>query len=417
MADKLKFDNFLNAIKGDIVAFRAISKMNPAGGPGDKVFPPTYAVADKAVSKYATETRRVEGYDESVPCVLIDSVASQANRMELALLKAYQRGQLTFPMISVDFSGESELQDLDKITVNEAPHRIADAIFRDSMLKTDDTPFRLSAAGRCLDEARVNNAAPLYRYCPTALLFGVWDSTGPRGGMGTKFTRCIVSEMSAINVAMGVKTESRLDPLQIGSKLPIYENKDGEWVVEESEAARKGKKPKPYKEGKASVINHGNIAPSIDTKAGGITCDYVLRNTVLSVSAIRQLCFPKDTNGQAIPRDKRLEADSAAHAALTALGLAAIVYHWQDDHFLRSRCHLVPTEELVIEAVNRVGQVVARYSPSTQECAVLLDDAVKHAAKHSLNWEESEIELKPAPKFAELIRRSRRLDVGEGSES
>ena len=99
------------AVSGSVVAFRARSRMQPVGGVGDKIFPPTYATGERASTKYALETRRVDGQDTA--CVLLDSVASQANRLELALLKAWRRGQLEIPMVLVDFSGEEGISDLD----------------------------------------------------------------------------------------------------------------------------------------------------------------------------------------------------------------------------------------------------------------------------------------------------------------
>jgi CRISPR-associated protein Csb1 len=72
------------AVAGGAVAIRAVTKLMSAGGPGDKVFPPTYVREGKAETKYAMELRKVDGRD--VMTVLLDSVASQANRIEEALL-------------------------------------------------------------------------------------------------------------------------------------------------------------------------------------------------------------------------------------------------------------------------------------------------------------------------------------------
>lgn len=65
----------------------------------------------------------------------------------------------------------------------EAPHRLADAIFRDSLL--DGTLFRLSDVGRAITDATPRNATDLFRHSPTALLFGMRDSTGPKGELGS----------------------------------------------------------------------------------------------------------------------------------------------------------------------------------------------------------------------------------------
>ncbi len=95
------------------------------------------------------------------------------------------------------FTNVDGLTDLGEITTLDAPHRIADAIFRDSML--DGEPFRDSAVGMAITDARVTHATAMYRYCPTALIFGVWDSTGPKGGSGSKFQRALVSEIVGVD--------------------------------------------------------------------------------------------------------------------------------------------------------------------------------------------------------------------------
>src|SRR5262249_12346742 len=100
-----------------------------------------------------------------------------------------------------------------RVTALEAPHRIADAILRDSLL--GKTPFRESAPGKRFAEARVENATGMFEVCPTALLFGVWDSTGAAGGLGNKFARALVSEIVGIHAVPGVRTSSRVDPLGI----------------------------------------------------------------------------------------------------------------------------------------------------------------------------------------------------------
>ncbi|MCA9033190.1 MAG: hypothetical protein KDA66_20395, partial [Planctomycetaceae bacterium] len=91
----LEFETLRNAVSGTAAAFRLKLQLQPAAGEGTKVFPPTYSGA-----VYATEQRRIEGHDDPVECVLLDSVQSQANRMELAL----QESGLELPLIAVDFS-------------------------------------------------------------------------------------------------------------------------------------------------------------------------------------------------------------------------------------------------------------------------------------------------------------------------
>ena len=124
MTKELTLEDVKQAVQGIAAAFRRVVKLQPAGGPGAKVFPPTYEGG-----KYATEKRRING--ETVDCVLLDSVQSQANRMELALQEAIDEGRISMPLIAVDFSGTAA-SFVGRITSLEAPHRIADAILRDS---------------------------------------------------------------------------------------------------------------------------------------------------------------------------------------------------------------------------------------------------------------------------------------------
>src|SRR5438874_11406946 len=80
-------------------AFRCRRYLQPAGGEGDKVFPPTFAGA-----VYALEQRHVRGREQPVTCVLLDSVQSQANRMELALQEALDAARIKIPVLVVDFT-------------------------------------------------------------------------------------------------------------------------------------------------------------------------------------------------------------------------------------------------------------------------------------------------------------------------
>ena len=266
---ELTIEQLTEAVAGGAVALRSGMELQPADGPGGKVFPPTYAGAGG--HKYAIEERQVG--DRLVTTVLLDSVASQANRAELALLEGWEAGELSFPVPFVDFTGEADLDDLGRITVLEAPHRLADAIFRDSLL--EGTLFRLSEMGRAITGARPGNATDLFRYAPTTLLFGQWDSTGPKGGLGSKFQRAYVSEIVGLDAHIGRKVRSRIDPLQIerGAAV-VYEHSDPQqrWTLDREEAVQEKGKPKPVGgDGRPSEINHGNIAPSMDSQAGGVT--------------------------------------------------------------------------------------------------------------------------------------------------
>lgn len=408
----LTFEQLRDATAGGAVALRSVTRLQPAGGPGDKVFPPSYAVEGRADHKYAVEDRQVG--DRVVSTVLLDSVASQANRAELALLDGWESGELAFPVPFVDFAGHEDVADIGRVTALEAPHRFADAIFRDSLL--GGTLFRLSDVGRAVTDAGPRNAAALFRYCPSALLFGMWDSTGPKGGLGSKFQRAYVSEVVGLDAQIGRKVGSRIDPLQI-ERLDLedraYNHADPNevWTFD-SDEAEKDSKGNPVlasrgsdsgTAGLPSKINHGNVAPSIDALAGGVSISEAVQTTVVSLASLRRLRFAG--------RDRSTEA--AARTAVAALGVAAVAYLHEMDYDLRSRCLLIPQHAPRIEIVGRDGSAPELVEIDRGTAASILHQAAEQAAGAGLGWESAEIRLEPAPKLVELIRRSRKVSHSE----
>ncbi len=417
----IKLDELTRAVAGGAAAIRAVTRLEPAGGPGDKIFPPTYMRDGHAETKYALEKRHLQG--QEVLTVLLDSVASQANRMEEALLEGWRRKELHFPVVWVDFSAEDGLNDLEQISALQAPHRIADALLRDSLL--EGTPFRETPVGKEFTDARVNHATGMYKHCPTALVFGVWDSTGPRGGLGAKFQRALVSEIVGIDVVLGVKTASRIDPAGIERKAgPVFAHRDPaeEWTLDKDEAATEKGKPKEFSrkgaEGKGTpaALNHGNIPPSIDDLAGGVTMSHAVQTTVLSLAALRRLRFSTTTSNAPIDAGARDAAETAARTALAALALTAVAYQRDNDYDLRSRSLLVAKNPLVFELLGRDGGESETFQLTRAEAAELLAQAEQRARPYGLGWERGPVPLKPARKLADLIRHSRRLrEAGEAS--
>ncbi len=389
-----------SAITGSSAAFRARTRLQPAGGEGDKAFPPTYAGA-----VYATEERRVKQPDGSyatIPCVLMDSVQSQANRLEEALQQAIDAGRFDdcpLPVIEVDFSGEDLLDEIGRITSLQAPHRAADAILRDSLL--DGTPFRKSDIGKKLDYASLNNATPLYEICPTALIFGIWDSTGPKGGLGAKFQRALVSEIVGINAQTGAKTSSRIDPLQIRAAAKVIKSKDG-YALAKSDSAKGAVSP--------SEVNHGNIPPDVDRKTGGVTVDYAEQTTVLSLPALRRLRFPIN-GGTPTP-----EADAAGRTVLAALALTACALAAENGYDLRSRCLLWPEAELQWEVLEKPGAEPTLLRVDADSAIQTLKAAIAAAEKVGLTWRKEPLKLIPAPQLVELLKRSLEIAAAEATE-
>lgn len=412
--NSLDLQTLSEAVAGGAVAIRSRLRLHPAGGPGDKVMPATYGVEDRAPHKYADEDRIVGG--ERRKTVLLSSVAAGANQLELALREAWESGDLALPILAVDFSNADGLEDLDRITVLDAPHRAADAILRDSLL--DGTLFRLSDVGLAVTNSRPGSAAGLFHYSPTSLLFGMWDSTGPKGGLGAKFERAITSEIVGLDAEIGVRVGSRIDPLAIEKKSAVlYEHVDPAqgWTLDEAEAAKDEKgKPKLYErsggegeKGTPSKANHGNIAPTIDRRAGGVTISEAVEITVLSLAALRKLRFPVDHTGAPLPAEARRDAETAARTALAALGLAAMVLRHEFDYDLRSRCLLVPVEPRRFELLRRDGSEPEQISIDRNGVIELVRQASEASARAGLPWATRDLTLTPAPKLVELVRLSR----------
>ncbi len=388
----------------DAAAMRRTSRLQPIGGKGDKIFPPTY-LKDSNHGPYAIEERFNPETGEMIPCVLLDSVASQANRAEESLLEAHEEGRVKVPVIRMNFDGGEGGKSV-HVTSYEAPHRVYDALFRDSLL--DGKYFPHSPVGKEVQSAEPTNATPMLKYGPNVLAFGGWDSTGPKGGLGAKFARVFSSEIVGVNAKMGVKVASRLDPAGIEKATTIYEALDGSdsrWTAD-AKTAKQGKKgPEQYKKGNPSDINHGNIPPTIED--GGFTIEYAEQRSVISLAGVRRLRFPVD--GQ-----QDHERNLAARTVVTALALLGSTLSAARGYDLRSRCALFPEEKLEWEVLLEPGERPQTFALSADDAIELFNSSVKALAKHNLPWHDEEIHLQPSPELVTLIAKSQEKLILEG---
>lgn len=412
----LSYQELRDGVVGGAVGVRCRINLEPLGGAGDKIFPPTYGT-DNPETKYATEKRRIPSSagndDKIVESVVLDSVASQANRLELALLDAIRAGEMAVPVTSVDFAG-ADLIGIDKISDYEASHRIFDALLRDSF--DGEQLFRFGPAGTAITKASPRNAAALYYHSPHTLVFGGWDSTGPRGGLGAKYERAITSEIVALDIERGVRTSSRIDPSGIEKASGVLLEASGEaaWTLDESEAATDSKgKPRTLGTGRPSEANLGNVTPSIDPRSGGITAREIVATTVLSFIQLRRLRFPAKPDGSSLG-EKRAEAEAAARTALAALGLAAAALAYEQGFDLRSRCVLVPDGPIAFELVGRDGSVTP-FDASSADAIKLVAESADRAATAGLPWRSGELLLRPADRLVTLIKNSQ--SIAESAET
>ncbi|MGA8599112.1 MAG: type I-U CRISPR-associated RAMP protein Csb1/Cas7u [Bryobacteraceae bacterium] len=406
MPASLNLNELMMAVAGSAAAFRSVTKLQPVGGEGDKVFPATYSEG-----KYATE-RRALG-ESMADCVLLDSVQSQANRAEEALKLAVERGRTKLPLIEVDFQeANSDFRNpLPNLTSLDVPHRLADAILRDSLL-ADGTRFSKSQYAQRWGRSNLWNATAVYELCPTALVFGMWGSPDKPGGLGAKFERAFVSEIVAVDVVrntdgqrgdespgarndlVNVRAGFRIDPLNASKNVMVKQNKDGSFQVGAG-------KTRP------SEINHGNIP--FNTPNSGIRFRYAEQTTVVSLGALRKLRFPIDGNDDS-------QVSDAGRAVLAALGLCAGVLASEANTSLRSRCHLWPIEEREWELLEKPGQPARKFRVTGDEATTLLNEAIAAAKRMKLPWMEEKLTLKPSKELIDLITQSQEAAAKEKGE-
>ena len=395
-------------------AIRRVRRLQPAGGKGDKIFPPTYPPPQERTGRndpprHVFERRRIDG--KELWCVLIDSVQSQANRLEEALLAAAEDesrdGKVPLPFVTVDFHGAG-LEPLLRITSLDAPHRVYDAIMRDSHLL--GTPFMQSVEGRRLAAAKAADATAMLELSPTGLLFGAWHSQGEGGGLGAKFPRTLVSEIMGIDTPVeeianqrtgefeartsGRRTGSRIDPLGILSRVEVFKSPSG-WDTDQGKAGKGAKKSRP------SQINHSNIAPSVEPL--GVTCGHVEHRATITLAGLRRLRFGNS------------EKNTSGRVLIASLGLLALAEQDVRGYALRSRCDLVCDGEAQFELVGADGST----SPLDLDRAAagaLYGDAYEQA--EAAGFQFKSLTLKPQEKLVEIVRRSRALALeGKGGEN
>lgn len=455
-----------NACDGKhFAAVRIKTELLPVAG---KVFPPTYSGG-----QYATECEQKndKGEVERAQFVLLDSVQSQANRMELALLNAIDAGRITLPIIrvKVDFQKDGKTYRYPNINSYTVPHRVSDAIIRDSVIKETDAKgketekhFWESVIGTAITGATIQNARPFYRYCPTALLLGTWDSHSftRRGLKSAKVARALCSEVVGVEAKPGKRTASRIDPLHLSG---FYMVKTGEgeyeWKIEEGEPEKDKKKRLAKKQMKVSEIGHGNVTPDFKNEEGqkhpgGFYISQATQTAVLSFPQLRRLSFAdnledliknsqfdKDPNPvleewQRLDREKKgaqpdnarefeqkiyteqEKVNIAGRTVIAALGLLAVALLQEspDGFNLRSRCDLLPRSEPRFEFLPLKGGEGDPQTIDSETAIKVLEEAVKEAKELGLVWRTEPVELEAGPELQRLIVASEAAQLKDGVE-
>jgi CRISPR-associated protein Csb1 len=374
-------------------AIRLRVPLQPAGGPGTKVMPPTYAPersGDPPV--YVEERRRVAGADKQ--CVSLDSVASQANRGEAALVDEIALDNTHVPTIWVD-QGEFGVH-----SALEFSHRAFDAWVEDAIL--DGERFGDTDKWAQLASSKRHNLAALMQHSPVSILLGGWASRVKNPHGASRLPRILTSEIIAVGAEKGARAKSKRDIHNVSAGLVLYQagGDSSERVVLDPEQAAKTDKGKEtlFADGRPSSAGYGSVTPSL-ADHGGITMEHALQIATISLPALRECRFPQ----QGEHDDAR---DAAGRLMLLALGLRLLGLGVERGYDLRSGCLLTPEQEPEYELIDRLGKTVEAWPVVDTDTTALFDTAVEQGGEYGLGWTDGDIRLKASDVQLELLRRS-----------
>lgn len=284
----LNDDFFDHCIHDDsFVALHRTEHLVPVEGKDEPFFPPTFAVSGRE-TPYATDELA-----DGTKVVLVDSVGSQANRMEPLFLREELQGLV--PQIQIRHADKKEGIE-GTVSLLEAGHRLGDALVRCTAL-ADEARSAFEAQQR-------GDAEPIAKLAPTSLIFGAWDSRET----GTKVPRIVQSSIRAWNISELRRSAQYFPPIDYKALGIVTEKEDNG----KSDVAQRGYGAVPARDNPGGVIAHGGIR----------------RNTTVNLVALR-----------------RLDAERVDELRRYLLGLALIAAGEPQDPFLRQGCVLVPDTE------------------------------------------------------------------------
>ena len=190
----------LNGLADDrdgAVALHLHQTLLPVEGPGSAIFPPTYAPENRQ----AKPGYNIDELSDGTRVATIDSVGSQANRMEPVFLQT-KNGEPGNPRSRLVPQIDITYRDGKSVSILEAGHRLGDALIRSTSLKN----HAHDAFTAFLDH---DDATPLARLAPTSLVFGVWDSRDT----GAKLPRIVQATIRAEDVEELTRSAQYTPPL------------------------------------------------------------------------------------------------------------------------------------------------------------------------------------------------------------
>lgn len=390
------YDRLLHAtqLSSDDAAVVFDARWEPVGGAATRIYPPTFpldAVDPDRQQPYIVEPRLVDG--DRVLTVIMDQLPSQANRIEEAVANTVRAGRLGLAHLLL----EHELSSGRTVRMSSftAPHRYADAYWRDSMV--DGVTFDKTGIGQRLRAATAEDCTALYEREPFSLLLGSWDSH--RKGRPAHFPRVYRSEMFGVAPEFGRRAAGRMDPHNLVGAVQNPERAtDGTGAWEHIVPTVRAPKSE-----RLSAIGHGNIAPV--RSHGGVTVREVRRLASLSMAGLARLQF-----GDAPPA-----AASAARAALAALALLGDRLAFAGPGlWLRSGCELVLVSETAVW--HQRGGRTEPVELDVPDAYALFEHARDQAAKHGLPMSDEVVRLTANKALAKALNHAYLASDPEASQ-
>ncbi len=272
------------------------------------IFPPTYADVGYNIDTLSDGTK----------VVTIDSVGSQANRIE-AIFKEEPWSALV-PQIEILYGNRKTT------TILDAGHRLGDAIIR-CVGKDKATGFDLRQAAQDAFNLLLDSgdAIAIAKLAPTSLVFGVWDSRDTQA----KLPRIVQSVIRAWDITT-IHRSAQYNPPVDYATLEVFGDEE---------------KTKQEGDPKSPLAKRGFVHVPAGKALGGVVAQGpIRRDATVNLVALRRL---GGENGQALRR--------------YVLGLSLVAATSPIEPFLRQGCLLVPDEEVSAQwvSVGRRGERVA----------------------------------------------------------
>ncbi len=340
------------------------------------IYPPTYADIGYNIDTMADGTM----------VAAIDSVGSQANRME-PLFKEKPLSSLV-PQIEIELHSKSEDGKTysEKRSILDVAHRIADAV----VYAAPTLALDVTKAFRALRKS--GDAGLLCALAPTSLVFGVWDS---RGGTSEKRPRLVRSVIRAWDV----------QPLHTAAQF------NSVWKSLNAEQQAELEKEAKSKKVKLSVKGFAD-APATFRKLGPAAAKNIPEFRNGSVNSERRVLGGVLVNGS-IERDVTVNLvalrairgsteEETMNIRRYLLSLALLAATVEIDFYLREGCLLRISDDGVWREIPRRGQPRAVDLLSNVAQQNLLDYADKEANKFRPRWPKTlvhKFDLKEAKKL------------------